>query len=308
MSVDAVVAQLCSRQYGIISSNQLLEAGLSYKAIRHRVERGRLIRVHPNVFMIGGAPPGPQADLMAACFWSGTGVASHRSAGALWNLDGMSFGRRPEILVPGIHLPPRSGILVHSTSFLHEKDRKRKAGIPVTSVERTLLDLGAVVAQKTVASALDGAVRRGATTLSRLRGCLARYGRRGRRGCGVLRRLLDARDGISVLPHSPLESRFFELLSSSGLPSPELQHVVTDEGKLVARLDFAWPAIRFAVEMDGYNFHSDLRSFARDRVRGNDLTLLGWKVVRGTWDDAESDPEGLLLRVEKGYRLAASQS
>jgi very-short-patch-repair endonuclease len=123
----------------------------------------------------------------------------------------------------------------------------------------------------------------------------------------VLRRLLDARDGMSVLPNSPLESRFFELLSSSNLPSPELQHVVVDRGAFVARLDFAWPDVRFAVEMDGYSFHSDIRSFARDRERGNDLTLLGWKVVRGTWDDAENDPEGLMLRVERGYRSCSPE-
>ena len=122
-----------------------------------------------------------------------------------------------------------------------------------------------------------------------------------------MRRLLDARDGMAILPNSPLESRFFELLSSSSLPSPELQYVVMDRGTFIARLDFAWPDIRFAVEMDGYSFHSDIGSFARDRVRGNDLTLLGWKVVRGTWDDATKDPAGLMSRVEKGYWSSASE-
>src|SRR5688572_7880125 len=112
MSDDVAVARLCSRQQGLASLDQLLGAGLSYKAIRHRVAKGRLIRVHPNVFMIAGSPPSPRADLMAACLWA-PGLASHRAAAALWGLDGISFGPRPEILVPGVHLPPRSGILVH---------------------------------------------------------------------------------------------------------------------------------------------------------------------------------------------------
>ena len=301
MYLDESIAHFASLQHGVVSFAQLIECGASPKAIRHRVERGRLVRLHPNVFAIGGAPLTAQSWLVAACLWSKSGLASHRSAASLWGLTGVSWGSRPEILVPRVHLPPRAGILVHSTTWLHDKDRKQKSGIPVTSIERTLMDLGAVIAAPRVAAALDQAVRRGATSLSRLRSCVARYGRRGRRGCGVLRRLLDERDGLVDLPNSPLESRFFELVAQSSLPAPELQYVVRDGGGFVARLDFAWPAVRFAVEMDGFAFHSDVEAFGRDRSRGNALALSGWSIFRGTWRQAEKDPEGLLQEVENAY-------
>lgn len=299
--LDEAIGRTAASQHGVISFAQLKQCGASPKAIRHRVERGRLVRLHPTVFAIGGATMTPESRLIAACFWSNFGMASHRSAACLWGMTGLSWGARPEIIVPRVHLPPRAGIIVHSTTWLHDKDCKHKAGIPVTSVERTLMDLGAVIAPPRVAAALDQAVRRGATSLSRLRSCVARYGRRGRRGCGVLRKLLDERDGLTDLPNSPLESRFFELLAQSTLPAPELQYVVRDGGVFVARIDFAWPDVRFAVEMDGFEFHSDVQSFGRDRSRGNALAVLGWSIFRGTWRQAEKEPEDLLRRVENAY-------
>ena len=55
---------------------------------------------------------------------------------------------------------------------------------------------------------------------------------------------------------SPLETRFLQLLRRSRLPAPRRQYEIHDEGTFIARVDFAYPEIRLAVEVDGYRFHS----------------------------------------------------
>jgi len=207
------------------------------------------------------------------------------------------------VAVVHCHLPPRSGIIVHATDLLPPIQRTTLQQIPVTSIERTLLDLGAVAREVRVAAALDDAVCRGLTTMTRLHACLRLTAKRGRRGCGVLRRLLADRVDLATLPNSPLETRAYQaIVRSAFLPRPELQYEIFDErGNFVARPDFVWPERRLAVEMDGYQFHSSADRFRSDRARLNRLTRARWKVVFGTWADAERDPEAFILEVEQAY-------
>lgn len=276
-------------------------AGLNDDAIRHRVERGRLIELHPNVFITGGTPLTWRGGVLAACDWS-CGLASHRSAAALWGLAGFTGSGRPHVVVSHCHLPPRSGIIVHATDFLPRSHRTHVGPIPTTSIERTILDLGAAAKEIQVAAALDDAVCRGLTSLAALHACLRVTARKGRRGCGVLRRLLAQRTDLRTVPNSPLETRAFQALVTSSLPPPRLQFEIFDErGDFVARPDFAWPDRRFAVEMDGFRFHSSAEQFRRDRARLNRLTRARWKVMFGTWPDAEADPEEFASQVEQAY-------
>jgi len=299
---DAAANAWARARYGVITRRELHRAGVTSDAIRHRVETGRLVELHPNVFLTGGTPLSWRASVLAACHWSG-GIASHLSAAALWGLVGFAAGGRPHVVVAACHLPPRSGIVVHSTDFLPPAHQSRIGRIPVTSIERTLLDLGACARPVAVAAAVDDAVCRNLTTLARLNQCLYMTARKGRRGCGVLRGVLRDRAGTKVLPNSPLETRGFQaLLQSSILPRPRLQFEVFDaNGDFVARPDFAWPQRRFAVEMDSFKHHGNVEQFRKDRKRLNALTLQGWTVMFGTWDQAERDPEAFLSEVEDGY-------
>jgi very-short-patch-repair endonuclease len=58
----------------------------------------------------------------------------------------------------------------------------------------------------------------------------------------------------------------------------------------VARVDFAWPELRIALECDGFEFHSDRATFRRDRRRWTALTRAGWRVIVVTWADVVGDP------------------
>jgi very-short-patch-repair endonuclease len=85
------------------------------------------------------------------------------------------------------------------------------------------------------------------------------------------------------------------LLHRSRLPRPVAQHTVRNGGGFVARVDFAWPEQRVAVEYEGA-WHGERQNVAKDRGRLNRLTAAGWRVVFVTAADLHR-PERLIARI-----------
>ena len=84
------------------------------------------------------------------------------------------------------------------------------------------------------------------------------------------------------------------VLHRAGMP-PVAQYRVHDRYGFVARVDFAYPEARLAIEYDGL-WHADPAQFAKDRRRLNRLTAAGWRVVFVTAADLRN-PEALVRRV-----------
>ncbi|MGH2725923.1 MAG: endonuclease domain-containing protein [Actinomycetota bacterium] len=102
---------------------------------------------------------------------------------------------------------------------------------------------------------------------------------------------------------SALEAIVWRLLLDGGLPPPVRQYEVRDVGgKLVARVDFAYPEALIAIEADGHEFHSSRRDWQRERTRQNALIRLGWRIYRVTWGDATRRPR--LVVADIGALLA----
>src|SRR4051794_8049367 len=78
---------LAARQHGLLSYAQLRQFGIADATIAGWVEQGRLERIAPAVYRLAGAPNTWYQRVMRAVLDSG-GWASHRTAGALHNLDG----------------------------------------------------------------------------------------------------------------------------------------------------------------------------------------------------------------------------
>jgi len=297
---------LARRHHGVFTHADAIRCGFTDRMIRRRLADGQFVCLHPGVYMLAGSSVTWRTHLWAACLWSREGLVSHRSAAAIHRLKGYEEVGRPEITVTSCHLPPRAGIIVHVTDRLPPPQRCHSGGFPITSIERTLLDLGAVSPERKVAIALDDALLREMTSVQLIDECLRLTARRGRRGCGVLRRLLKRRVGLRVPPNSPAETILFDLLCQSSLPRPELQYPIEFPDGSQAFPDFAWPDRRFAVEMDGYEHHWGREAFERDRARLNKLTFLDWKVMFATWREATENPAGLVLRIEQGYEAAGA--
>lgn len=177
--------------------------------------------------------------------------------------------------------------------------------IPATAIERTLIDLAAVVSIGEAARALDAALRRRITSLDSLRELLDELGRDRRPGAGTLRRLVEERDDRDRLLESRLEAKLLRVLRSRAVPLPVAQFRVLDGDAFVARLDFAYPSQRVGVEADGYRWHGSPERWRRDLRRENRLKLLGWTLLRFSWEDVHDRPELVAsqIRAAIGHRF-----
>ncbi|HEX6236524.1 MAG TPA: type IV toxin-antitoxin system AbiEi family antitoxin domain-containing protein [Acidimicrobiales bacterium] len=228
--LDRRIASLTARQHGLVTRGQLRSGGASPAAVRTRTGAGRLHRVAEGVYRVGGAPVTWESEVLAAVLAGGpNAVASHRAAAALWGLDGCRPGR-PEVTVPpGRRYRPATA-RVHQSTDLPLITPVSRSGVPTTPIDRTLLDLGAVVPPTRLHLALDHALRSGLTSVDRVLGALARHARRGRRGVGPLRELVAAQLEQDAVPDSGFERLVAILLREVGLPRPTLQHPVTIGG------------------------------------------------------------------------------
>lgn len=84
---------------------------------------------------------------------------------------------------------------------------------------------------------------------------------------------------------SPFESRVRAELITARLPPPDLQHVIDDGDRFLARVDLAWPSHRLAVEADGAGVHASAEALRADLRRQNLIVAAGWRLLRFTWAD-----------------------
>jgi very-short-patch-repair endonuclease len=83
------------------------------------------------------------------------------------------------------------------------------------------------------------------------------------------------------------------------------QYETRIEGVLVARVDFAYPADRVAIEFDSFRWHAGRRPFASDRARANRIEALGWHLLRVTPDDVRRGAHELCAALGALLRAAA---
>jgi very-short-patch-repair endonuclease len=285
---DHVVSEFATRQHGLVSRAQLLGAGVTSARIAHRFETGHLERVLKGVYRVAGGQRTWQADLMAALLYCGSGSAlSHRSAARLHGL--LRIPELVELCTPRRRRArdlPESWV-VHTSIVFPKADLIEVGGLTCTTVERTLIDLGAVVPTRRVGHAVEEALRSYKTDLSMLEFVHQRRRGRGRRGAGVLAEVLDDLKSAPAT-ESPSEREFMNLLRRSGLPLPETQQVIEHDGRFIARVDFLWRDLGLVVEVDGHEYHSTRDQRSSDSSRQNRLTAFGYTVLRFTSDQVRS--------------------
>jgi hypothetical protein len=296
--LNATVSRHARRRHGVLTGAELIDLGCTRHQIRCAVDRGELDRRHPGVFRVAAVPVTWEQGVLVATLAGGPhALASHRSAARLWGLDGSTKGR-PEIVTPR-HLRSWAPDLgrIHESTDLHLAEPTELLRIPCTGIVRTRVDLGAVTPFERVHQAVDDAVRRGLCTWDDLLHALAMHSRRGRRGVGPLRAVLEESYGKRV-PDSHFNRLALRLLVASGLPKPMVEHEVrTPAGLFIARVDLAYPDLRIAIELDGREHHLTARAFESDRARQNHLELDGWIVLRYTWQQYRSVPSRIVTEV-----------
>ena len=321
-SLEGRVDRIAERQHGILTLDQLREAGLTRQMVRHRVRKGRLTRIHRGVYRVGPRLF-ERANEMAAVLACGPrAVLSHRSAGALWELLPPPRRGRSQASMPvevSVFRSDRGGaapgILAHRVTTLGPEDQTTRQGIPVTTPTRTLLDLASLaarrpgaggrdplppVARRDLERAVATAEREGMASLASLQAHLAASLRWP--GSVLLREILEL-DGGPAFTRSEAERRLLELIRSADLPPPRTNVRV---GRY--EVDVLWKSVGLAIEVDGYGFHASRDRFEGDRVRDADLAAQGILVIRVTWRQIRDEPMAVLGRVARALGRAEAQT
>jgi hypothetical protein len=302
---DVRLAEVAARQLGLVRRQDIAAIGVSDRELEHLVALRLFEVVHTGVYRHVAVPFDGRARLLAAVWGAGAvAVASHRSAGWLWELRGVPRWR-PEVTVAGRSRRSPTRVTVHRTDRLEPMDVTMCGGIPITTVPRTLLDLGGVTDPPLVLQATQDAVIRDLVAPEDLLCVLERVGRRGRRGTAALRAAVET-SFLDVRLESQLEQELFELILRCEVPPPEPQYELRCVDGRRVELDFAWPDQRVAVEADGRRWHATTADFERDRARGNSITASGWSLYRFGWTDVRERRAGTVASIHRAFRAAAA--
>lgn len=191
MKTDRELARIAERSHGLLSDEQWATIGLSQDQ-RHRWARsGRISVPEPGVIRIRGSVSAWHQRVLAAVLTE-DGFASHRTAAALWRLEGFD-PRLIEVTTPRWKRRPNDSVKVHENKHMTAADVTTRAGIPCTAIEWTPIHLGAVVPAVLVEVGLDDALRRGLTTPEKIWAVFLRVARKGVNGVGVIRPMLVRR-------------------------------------------------------------------------------------------------------------------
>jgi hypothetical protein len=272
------------------------EIAATEQEVRTRRDTGRWQPLFPGVFGMAGSPDTDEKALLAACLGA-KAVGSHRAALWAWDMT----GRRLEVVEVSVtrpHAPRLPGVVIHRSLDLERAHVSERHGIPVTNPLRTLVDAGAVLPKLLVADALDAAVARRLVTATAVEAELARLAKKGRRGAGVLRAVLEERDCVGRSP-SVLEARSRRMLAGSSLP-PSLPELIAGPHREF-RLDFAWPEVLLDVEVDGWEWHSSYAAVRLGKQRNNTLVAMGYAILQYDWKDITRRPAAVRREIEATY-------
>jgi hypothetical protein len=286
---DIAASRLAARQHGVVSAAELRGCGLVPQAIAYRVSIGRLHPLHRGVYAVGHAAVTRDGCYLAAVKACGEGAVLCLWAAAVV-MDIIPWeDRHPDVLVLGPTVPRHPRINGHRSSYLPREHVTTVRGIPVTTAERTLLDLAAVLPAPRLQRAVRQAQYLKLTTVCSLVAVL--HGPRPSRGRGKLARII----ATGAAPtQSALEDVVLDLLLRGGFAHPLVNEPLFLAGRRIVP-DFLWPEQRLIIEADGPH-HDDPFERAADRVRQRILEAHGYRVIRVTWAQVVGQPGRTLRR------------
>lgn len=269
-------------QHGLITRSQAHSLGVSPQALKTAVAAGRWERIRQGVYVVGAAPTTWQQRVLAACLAAGPdAMASHRTSVRLADL--VDHCGRIELLTDGYRRLRLPGVEVHRSIHLAPEDRIVLQGIPATSLVRTLIDLSPAQSAATIGRWIDLATMRGQIDIGALARRTNELTMPGRPIPTTLMEALALRNPGHDPGRSALEARILAALAERGIQLPTRQHAVVRPDGRQAFIDLAYPLVRVAIEADGWATHGVRAAFEPDRIRGNELALLGWTLYRFTW-------------------------
>lgn len=298
---DRAVATLLRKQGGLITRAQVLRAGWSEGALRHRIRPdGPWLAVLPGIYLGGNALIADGQREIAAVLYAGpgcvlTGPASLRHQGVR-----VPATETIDVLIAAPAKRQSTGFVrMHQTkrmpdeTFVLNGIRWAPAARAVTDTVRGELDV------REVRALVAGAVQGGKCTVPQL----ARELEAGpRRWSGRLRAVLEEVAGGMA---SAAEADLHQLIKRSGLPEPMYNPDLYIGSEFLARPDVYWKDAGVAGELDSRAWHLLPEHWERTMARHGRMTARGIFVVH--FAPKQVKTEGRRIVTELGSTLEAGR-
>jgi very-short-patch-repair endonuclease/predicted transcriptional regulator of viral defense system len=273
---DALLWKLASRQHGIVTARQLHLMGIDRHFIHRRVKRGYLHQIHRGVYAVGHPELSLRSQWMAATLAGGDGAAlSHLAAASLWGIWKRAV-HGIDVVSPRAQ-SSRDGITYHRSREMRSTDVTTREQIRVTTIARTIIDLGDHLTAHQLASVLYEADYWRLLDMARLEELIDRS--LGRHQIAIVREAIALRATGSAGTRSPDEDRLLVALMKTPWSACEVNVRRPIPGGTPIELDFCWPHVRLNVEVDGSG-HRRPEQVRADRKRDARLRAAGYTIMR----------------------------
>jgi hypothetical protein len=257
-----------------------MREGVQRKQLTALLAAGIITRELPDTYRMTAVARSNEQRLRAALLWAGDdAAAAGRSAGELYRLEGVA-AQIPEIVLPRSRNARADHVIVHRPESSESSMVRTHRGLRVTGVEPTLVALAASFGQshgEAFEIACEDARRRRFTSVPALNAYLARFGRSGRPGVGVLRGLLRELDPKHP-SRSTLEVQTRRLLVATGHAGFVREFPLEWNGRTYF-FDFAFERRRTILEVNGRRWHDDASDYEHDNEKWSVPGRHGYRVV-----------------------------
>ncbi|BBZ34976.1 hypothetical protein [Mycolicibacterium confluentis] len=284
--------QIFARQ-GSVATFAQLEQHLGRRTLQRHIRNGVLVKIWPNIYCWG--QPTQDIRLNGLNLRCGEPVAiCLGTAAAAYEFDTENTTDLHVLHPIRAHLRTTEGLMVH-----------HRGGAPLTThlgryataPAWTAVEVARTLLRPRALATLDAALRTQTCTVDDLLEAAQQQAKR--------KHIRMARELIPLArpeAESPMESEARLVMHDAGLPEPKLQYSVIDHENRFWRLDFAWPDQMFAVEYDGFDWHSSREHLKKDRQKRAALQELKWRVLYVVANDVRVEHQAMVRRIETQLR------
>jgi hypothetical protein len=290
---------------GVIRVSTLQSLGVgSFTAYRRCIPGGPWRWVLPGIVMLENSEPTRDQLVAAALLYGGpralvTGSEACRRHG----MRDVHDDHRIHLLVPHDRQLRNSWfVTVERTKRMPEP--VVRGGVPLAPIDRAVLDSARRIrAFRPVEAMLAEAIQRKRCEVEALseeleRGC--------QRGTAIPRRVLAR---LRAGAESVAELRAVEVWRLTGLPEPQRNVPIYDDtGLLIATPDACDQHIRFAWEIDSFDFHFSRDGYARTLRRNARYAAAGYTVLQTVPSRLTTDPRGVATEIMDAWAAATART
>ena len=299
-NINKKILEFAVSHGGVVTADFLSSLGFTRNMIDGRVRRHGWTGVGRGAYRV--VPARDNIDWMrAAVAVVERATVSHESAAELHRIRRVPWGKA--VVTAHSRTTHNFGpVEFHRAHDLLDWHRTVIDGLPVTTIERTVVDLAGTRSVAHIGAIVDDLVSASRLQLDALEAVARSVARRGKPGSVTMRTVLENRLGIDR-SESELERRGRRLIADAGLPLPHAEYPIPWAPH--RRFDDAYPSIRLAIEWDSIRYHGTLESFDVDRERDRLSILHDWRLIRFTWKDVTERPDRVVQTIAELLGRAA---